>query len=185
MDKLDKETWEDYAFRNNLYKIQYSYKDINVIDNIIIPTYDDDGYRMTSKQYLDNFFYYFGYSQPSFYVFIMYELHNLKTYYNGKRYNDMIILSSEMIEKGGKNLLTPENMSEQFDKDEKRQKWLLKELEFWEKKYKYEENQKFKDNKKRIKDRIELYQKYLKNKDIETQIIELEQKLNKLKSEII
>ena len=76
-------------------------------------------------------------------------------------------------------------MSEQFDKDEKRQKWLLKELEFWEKKYKYEENQKFKDNKKRIKDRIELYQKYLKNKDIETQIIELEQKLNKLKSEII
>ena len=212
MDKLDKETWEDYAFRNNLYKIQYSYKDINVIDNIIIPTYDDDGYRMTSKQYLDNFFYYFGYSQPSFYVFIMYELHNLKTYYNGKRYNDMIILSSEMIEKGGKNLLTPENMSEQFDKDEKRQKWLLKELEFWGKQYKYEEGikinlnilnyqkekQKREDNKKRIselkanisethKEQLEeIFNRIRENiKDIETQIIELEQKLNNLKSEII
>ena len=103
MDKLDKETWEDYAFRNNLYKIQYSYKDINVIDNIIIPNHKEKwiGYNMTAKQYLDNFFAYFGNSQPSFHEFIMYELYNLKTYYNGKRYNDDIILSLEMIEKGG------------------------------------------------------------------------------------
>ena len=38
------------------------------------------------------------------------------------------------------------------------------------------------------KDRINLYQKYqkyLKNKDIQTQITELEQKLTKLKSEIV
>ena len=160
-------------------------------------------------------------------------------------------------------------MSEQFDKDKKRQKWLLKELEFWKKQYYYEKEihnkvvilqreeakQKREDNKKRIselianisethkeqleeifniirenkynsniliedkyikneidnqtivnmreddqrikndeqrikheknkKNRIELYQKYLKIKDIETQIIELEQKLNNLKSEII
>ena len=42
--------------------------------------------------------------------------------------------------------------------------------------------------KKRIlkkKERVELYQKYLKNKEIKTQITELEEKINKLKGEII
>ena len=80
MDKLDAESWEDYAFRNNLYKIKYSYKDVSVIDDIIIPT-DTLTYRhYNAKQYISNINENYG-VRPSFLEFIMYELYNFKTYY--------------------------------------------------------------------------------------------------------
>ena len=58
--------------------------------------------------------------------------------------------------------------------------WLEKKKDWREKE---EEQKKEKQTKK--KERVELYQKYLKNKDIQTQIMELEQKINKLKGEIV
>jgi len=255
MDKLDTESWEDYAFRNNLYKIKYSDKDVSVIVDIIIPTHTKITCRhYVAKQYIDYIDIY-CHERPGFLEFIMYEIYKFKTYYKLQTYDDAIKVS-------------PEHMSEQVDKDRKRRWWLFKEMYFWERQYgnkvkedgkEKEKNrilneQKNEDNKTRFielkanisethkeqleeiicimkttnirflegidknyfrkneeqewnkeydeklrikqveidrktalekKDRIELYQKYLKNKDIQTQIIELEQKLTKLKSEIV
>jgi hypothetical protein len=53
--------------------------------------------------------------------------------------------------------------------------------EYWCNKEKEKENEK---NQKK-KERVELFQKYLKNKDIQSQIIELEKKIIQLKSEIV
>ena len=253
MDKLDTETWEDYAFRNNLYKINYSVKNVSVIDDIIIPSYAKITYRHDDATYcikiIDK-----GYRErPSFLEFIMYELNNFKTYYKLQTFNDEIKVK-------------PELMSEQVDKDKKRQNWLLGQMKFWERenenvkeKNRILNEQKSEDIKTRFielkanisethkeqleeiicimkttsisirflegidknpygknywkehkkefdeewrligikssfdfvlekRDRINLYQKYqkyLKNKDIQTQITELEQKLTKLKSEIV
>ena len=78
MDKLDTESWEDYAFRNNLYKIKYSYKDVSVIDDIIIPTHTKITYRhCDAKQYIGNVDVNIG-TRPSFLEFIMYEIYNFK-----------------------------------------------------------------------------------------------------------
>jgi len=41
------------------------------------------------------------------------------------------------------------------------------------------------ENKQKKKERVELYEKYLKNKEIQAQIMELEQKINQLKGEIV
>ena len=253
MDKLDTESWEDYAFRNNLYKINYFVKDVSFINDIIIPTHPKISYRYNDATYcikmIDTGFR----ERPNFLEFIMYELYNFKTYYKLQTFNDEIKVK-------------PEHMSEQVDKDKKRQNWLLGQMKFWERenenakeekrilneqksediktrfielkanisethkeqleeiicimkttsisirflegidknpfgKNRQQEQNKEYDEKYRIekvetarkkveekKDRINLYQKYqkyLKNKDIQTQITELEQKLTKLKSEIV
>ena len=39
MDKLDNETWEEYALRHNLFKIKYTDADNSIIDDIYIPDY--------------------------------------------------------------------------------------------------------------------------------------------------
>jgi len=251
MDKLDTESWEDYAFRNNLYKIKYSYKDVSVIDDIIIPNHTkmsfDCGHRYDAKYYIDKIDVNIG-IRPSFLEFIMYELYNFKTHYKLRTFNDAIKVN-------------PEHMSEQVDKDKKRQDWLLGQMDFWEreeekdrilkeqkhediktrfielkanisethkeqleeifcimkttnnirflegtnknpymknyreecfkeraKTYRPEKDEEDRKLKLEKTDRINLYQKYqkyLKNKDIQTQIIELEQKLTKLKREIV
>ena len=36
MDKLDNETWEEYALRHNLFKIKYTDADNSIIDDIYI-----------------------------------------------------------------------------------------------------------------------------------------------------
>jgi len=238
MNKLDDESWDDYAFRNNLYKIKYSYKDVNIIDDIIIPNHTKVTRRhYDSIWYINNIDINIG-TRPSFLEFIMYELYNLKKKYNlGCYYDNDIIRRSE-------------NNTEQREKDSKRQNWLLKELAFLEKIYdedekkekekEKEKEKKREDNKKRFfelktnisethkeqldefltiirvtsiqylegdtkykvdwkdfcketekkvetqkKERIELYQKYVKNKVIQAQITELEQKINQLKCEIV
>ena len=268
MDKLDTESWEDYAFRNNLYKINYFVKDVSVINDIIIPTHPKISYRYNDATYcikmIDTGFR----ERPNFLEFIMYELYNFKTYYKLQTFNDEIKVK-------------PEHMSEQVDKDKKRQNWLLGQMKFWERENENAKEEKrilneqksediktrfielkanisethkeqleeifcimkttnigflegidknirflegidknpygknfFEEHKKELdeykkeldkrwrlisikssedfalekKNRIELYQKYqkyLKNKDIQTQITELEQKLTKLKSEIV
>ena len=81
MDKLDTESWEDYAFRNNLYKIKYSYKDVSVIDDIIIPTHTKITYRhcdaKETQRIISNINANYG-VRPSFLEFIMYEIYNFK-----------------------------------------------------------------------------------------------------------
>ena len=254
MDKLDTESWEDYAFRNNLFLVKYSDNEKKIVSDVRIPIHTNITYR-----HYDATRYYYEITmykdRPSFLEFIMYEIYNFKTYYKLQTFNDEIKVK-------------PEHMSEQVVKDKKRRQWLFGEMYFWERQYltKMRENEKeneknrilneqknedkktrfielkanisethkeqleeiicimkntnirflegidknyFRKNealewkketdekrkieevetdRKRVgekKDRIELYQKYLKNKDIQTQIIELEQKLTKLKSEIV
>ena len=40
MNKLDNETWEDYAFRNELFIIVYDENDKSIIRDVIIPIHD-------------------------------------------------------------------------------------------------------------------------------------------------
>ena len=114
MDKLDTETWEDYAFRNNLYKIKYCYKDVSVIVDITVPTHTKiTRYDYSETQHMnDNIKLNIGF-RPSFLEFILYELYNLKKYYGLWDIHSCI----------------------KVDKDKKRQQWLLSEKSFWEKQY--------------------------------------------------
>ncbi len=115
MDKLDTETWEDYAFRNNLYKIKYCYKDVSVIVDITVPTHTKitrTDYTKTQRM-IDNINLNIC-VRPSFLEFILYELYNLKKYF------------------GLWDILSCINVY----KDKKRQQWLLSEKSFWEKQYK-------------------------------------------------
>jgi hypothetical protein len=234
MDKLDNESWEEYAFRNNLFIIKY--KDNKIIDDINIPTHT----YINSRHYNAETYYNrvnFGQSHYiSFLDFIMYELYNLKNKYKLWQFNDCIKV---------------EQMTKELEEDINRQNWLKTQLIYWEKKYvDYEKSVKEKTEKKKIDDkiryfelkktisethkeqldelliivrsiplymlegevksnlysenvwderekeekkknqtkkieRIELYQKYLKKKEIQSQIMDLEQKLNQLKSQIV
>uniref|UniRef100_A0A6C0HGK1 Uncharacterized protein n=1 Tax=viral metagenome TaxID=1070528 RepID=A0A6C0HGK1_9ZZZZ len=254
MDKIDSETWEEYAFRNNLFVIKYVKKvrkyvdkenkilEERIIDDITIPihtnlkprNYDANGYNTSITIYGNEI------SNIGFMDFIMYELYNLRTRYNLGCFSDRITTFK----------------LEEREEDINRQDWLFKQLAYWEKKYVDNEREKKETNEKRLvdtktryfelkttisethkeqldellaivryssipvlegelkvkgniyseeywlekkkkeeekekekqtkkKERVELYQKYLKNKDIQTQIMELEQKINQLKGEIV
>lgn len=253
MDKLDSETWEEYAFRNNLFVIKYIKKvrkyvdkenkilEEKIIDDITIPIhtnlkpryYDANGYNNTITIYGNEI------SNIGFMDFIMYELYNLRTKYK-------LICYSVRISK-----VDLDKMTKEREEDINRQDWLFKQLTYWENKYVDNEREKKETNEKRLvdtktryfelktiisethkeqldellaimrcssipvlegeiksniyseeywrekekekekekqtkkKERVELYQKYLKNKDIQSQIMELEQKINQLKGEII
>jgi len=259
MDKIDSETWEEYAFRNNLFVIKYVKKvrkyvdkenkilDERIIDDITIPihtnlkprNYDANGYNTSITIYGNEI------SNIGFMDFIMYELYNLRTRYNLGWFSDRI------------TTFKLDQMAKEREEDINRQDWLFKQLAYWEKKYVDNEKEKKETNEKRLvdtktryfelkttisethkeqldellaivrgslsisvlegeikvkgniyseeywlekkkkeeekekekqtkkKERVELYQKYLKNKDIQTQIMELEQKINQLKGEIV
>jgi hypothetical protein len=231
MDKLDNETWEDYAFRNNLFSIKYADKEKTVIDDINIPIHTNLSQRHYDAEVYHNRIGFGGYI--CFIDFIMSELYNLRNKYNTGCYSAPI----QMII----------NMTKEREEDIHRQNWLYRQLAYWENKYTenerdkkerergkkqkeknryfeikttiseshkeqldellsiirgssiqllegeiksniyseeywFEIERKEKENKKK---RIELYQKYLKNKEIKTQIMELEQKLNQLKGQIV
>ena len=236
MDKLENESWEDYAFRYNLYKIIYSDKEHRIIDDIHIPKH-----TILTKRNYDSFTY-INKMGFSFLDYIMHELYILRNTYNLSNYQDIIYHTDFTMHRYSENIL------EQRQKDQKRQEWLLKELLFWETKYtEKEKNDKEKAKEQKIEDenkkkryielkllisetckeeleeliaivkstrsdpinylegtnivynkkdaderkekdkkrRIELYQTYLKNIEIKSQIMELEEKINQLKNKII
>ena len=77
---------------------------------------------------------------------------------------------------------------EGIDKNCFRKNEALERKKEMDEKYRIEDVETARKKVEEKKDRINLYQKYqkyLKNKDIQTQIIELEEKLTKLKSEIV
>lgn len=252
MDKLENETWEEYAFRNDLFKIKYADKENTVIEDINIP----DHTRLRSRHcepltYVGTVNGYGIHAKASFLDFIMRDLYCLSLKYNLKFNKKCYSTPIPMII----------NMTKEREEDMNRQKWLFKQLDYWDKKneenkrYEHikninatrEKNAKAENAKERylalksiiaethqaqldelltllieypqpppnlekayntydeyLKDkitktieeesnkikkerieRIELYEKYLKNKDIRNQIIELEQKLNQLKCQIV
>lgn len=54
MDKLDNETWNNYAFRNNLFLIKYNDKDKKFINDITIPIHTNVSPRHTDYNYYHN-----------------------------------------------------------------------------------------------------------------------------------
>ena len=233
MDKLDNETWEDYAFRNNLFVIKYGNKAKTVIDDINIPIHTNLSERHYDAEVYHNRIGFGDSRYLCFIDFIMSELYNLRNKYITGSYDSPI----QMII----------DITKEREEDINRQKWLFKQLAYWEQIYmeneiekKHKENERILNSKARYfelktilsethkeqldelltiirgssipllegeierniyseaywrerdiekkqkkKERIELYEKYLKNKEIQTQIMELEQKLNQLKSQIV
>ena len=225
MNKLDNETWDEYALKNNLFKIKYTDNDKQIIHDICIPnpniinniTYDW-GYYMSCV--------YGGYNghHAGFLEFIMHELYTLRDKYKTGCYSSPI----QMII----------NMTNEREEDIHRQKWLFKELPFWERKYwessrckvikDKEQNDKEQIIQREIdknrylelkaiisktheeqldelislskhvepilrseqiqiekKERIKLYQDFMKNKKIHLEISILEEKINQLKEELV
>ena len=245
MDKLDNETWEDYAFRTNLFLIKYADKEKTVIDDIKMPNHTNLNQKHKHYDAAD-YHHRIGFGNSSyigFIDFIMSELYNLRDKYKTVCYNTPIAKGQQM--------------TKEREEDIHRQQWLFVQLAYWENKYienerdkkTIERNKKLKEidvknryfeikttiseshkeqldellaiirsvgecsiqrlegeiksnmyseeywcekEKKKEKEkelkkkkRIELYEKYLKNKDIQTQIMELEQKLTQLKEQIV
>jgi hypothetical protein len=235
MDKLENETWEEYAFRNNLFVIKYADKEKMTIDDITIPIHTNVDSRHTySNDYHSKVNYSSNtYTKIGFMDFIMHEIYNLRDKYKTGCY--------------GTPISKVELMTKEREEDIHRQNWLFKQMDYWENKStektkeilkeRKEKDERLVDVKKRYfelkatiseshkeqldellaivrgssipllegiysekkdwreerekentqkkKERVELYQKYLKNKEIQTQIMELEQKLNQLKSQIV
>jgi hypothetical protein len=236
MDKSENETWEEYAFRNNLFVIKYSDKEKTTIDDITMPIHTNLNQKHYNAEVYHNRINFGETSYVCFIDFIMSELYNLRNKYKLFSYCDQILCTKV------------EPITKEREEDILRQIWLFKQLAYWEKKYNEKktvdvkpvdvknrylelkstisESHKeqldellaivrggslfiqqlegeYKSNMysgdywctkekeieyekiKKKKERVELYQKYLKNKEIKTQIMELEQKINQLKGEIV
>ena len=267
MDKLENETWDDYALRNNLFKIKFAEKDgKNTINGVKIPNntvlndnsiYTKRSYEKATSRVLSD---YDGYiTDIGFMDFILYEIYNLI-----KKYEE-----SESVMGWTTLIAKVEHMTKEREEDINRQIWLFEQRHYWNKKLMEVKKEKEKEIEKNIekykadyiivknryfelkttlsekhkeqldellkiirgssisrlececvgpvclcddlkernrlwtktyneeiaierietnkrkKYQIELYEKYLKNKDIQTQIIELEQKINQLKDQIV
>lgn len=226
MDKLETETWEEYAFKNNLFKIRYSVKEPHIINDVIIP----DATILNDRHC--NWGYYMNcingsYGKVGFLDFIMHEIYTLRDKYKTGFYCCTIQLV--------------EHMEKEREDDIERQKWLFKEEAFWEKQwfqktmslakapYINEEQKEVLRREKEERDkqryhelksiisethkepleellalfthiqpalrneirqaesqeRIKVYQNYLKNKDVLSKIVELQQQINQLKDELV
>ena len=207
MDKLENETWEDYAFRNELFIIVYEDKEKQIIGDVCLANPDKyDSYPsvcfMIWRKIQDIRIKYdipdqvaecndkrFSYSaialmsdkdkerQKKLYElkqFWIKKQENIQfTKYN--RRNELIQIISETHKEQLEELLSlgilyskPPYNTPEYNKCEANRK---KEEEETKNKYK--------------KERIEIYQKYMKNKELQTQINELEQKINQLKGQIV
>jgi len=117
MDKLETETWEEYAFKNKLFKIIYADKEQHVIKDVIIPDstvlndrHCDWGYYMNCVNG--------SYGKVGFLDFIMHEIYTLRDKYKTGFYCCSIQLVQQM--------------TKEREDDIERQKWLFKEEAFWE-----------------------------------------------------
>jgi hypothetical protein len=215
MDKLENETWEEYAFRHELFEIRYADKEQQIIDDVCLPNPDDK---------------FLTYNETNFTTIIWNKIQEIKRKYKMNGYDCNMNGFSYAAER------------RLIREDDERQKKLYALKRFWESKEKdiiaayklkrynryieltkiisethkeefeevlsmcviipyppentkeYQEYKEYQDKrqekrqekiKKEKKKRIELYEKYLKNKEIRLQIIELQQKINQLTCELV
>ena len=194
MNKLENETWEDYAFRNELFIIVYDENDKSIIRDVIIPIHDKIIDYDTSDRYttqIDKLLSICGkhnllpeteedfkkrqrlYDLKRFWTAeekkIM-PINRLKMY---NRYKELITKISETNKDDLEELLNiksthpPEGTPEHKD---------------WLRRQKYSCSERFINDSKK---RIEMYNIYIKNKEIYRQINEMEEKIKQLKSGII
>jgi hypothetical protein len=211
MDKFENETWEDYAFRHELFNVIYADKEKEIIADVWLPNPD----KYYSHVFGDPQFTYIIWNKIEE-IRIKYDIPNrvadcndtrfscraiglmsnedkerqntlyaLKRFWETKwkniclkkykRYNELIKTISETHKEQLDELLLlqplyarpPGETKEYQEYRDAREK---------EEKYIVEKNK---------KERIELYQKYLKKKEIRLQIIELHQKINQLTLELV
>ena len=195
MNKLDNETWEDYAFRNELFIIVYDENDKSIIRDVIIPIHDKIIDYDTSDRYttlIDKLLSIFGKhnllpeTEEDFKKRL--RLYDLKRYWTVEEKKIMPINRLKMYNRY-KELITKISKTHKDELEE-----LLKikshgyppdgtpEHKDWMHGHKYNCSERFKNDAKK---RIEMYNIYMKNKEIYRQINEMEEKIKQLKSDII
>ncbi len=126
MDKLDTETWEEYAFRNNLFVVKYSDNENKIISDVIIPIHTN----ISDCNYTPDIFKSYWYkinilgnasSDLGFVDFIFYELVKLKDKYK--------LLDVKTV------IPKVEQMTKEREDDISRQGWLYCQLSYWDTKY--------------------------------------------------
>lgn len=217
MDKLENESWDEYAFRNELFIINYVDKEKQIIEDIRYPnpdklffknkyinlnferltrdlifeikekykmnghdcSVDCGGFSAAALKRLSKEDYerqQILFSQKRFWDRKgkdIVDYNRLKSY---NRWNELIKIISETHKEQLEELLSMVDIMEIPSPPENTKEY----KEF--KEYQQKKNEK-KDKLK--KERIDLYHKYMKNKEVRLQIIELEQKISNLKSELI
>ena len=192
MNKLDNETWEDYAFRNELFIIVYDENDKSIIRDVIIPIHDKIIDNDTSDRYTtlidklipidcrnDPF--------PEEKLKKRRRLYDLRRFWAVEEKKIMPINRLKMYNRY-KELVT--KISETH-KDELEELLNIKsnyppsgtpDYDDWLHGHKYICSERFKNDSKK---RVEMYNTYMKNKEIYRQINEMEEKIKQLKSGIM
>jgi hypothetical protein len=193
MNKLDNETWEDYAFRNELFIIVYDENDKSIIRDVIIPIHDKIIYNDTSDRYttlIDKLLSIIPKILPETeeYFKKRVRLYDLKRFWTVEEKKIMPINRLKMYNRY-KELKTKISETHKDELDE-----LLNiksgghppdgtpDYDDWLHGHKYNCSERFKNDAKK---RIEMYNIYMKNKEIYRQINEMEEKIKQLKSDII
>ena len=193
MNKLDNETWEDYAFRNELFIIVYDENDKSIIRDVIIPIHDKIIYNDTSDRYttlIDKLLSIknnpFPETEENYKKRL--RLYDLKRFWTVEEKKIMPINRLKMYNRY-KELKT--KISETH-KDELEELLNIKsgghppdgtpDYDDWLHGHKYNCSERFNNVAKK---RIAMYNTYMKNKEIYRQINEMEEKIKQLKSDII
>jgi len=126
MDKLDTETWEDYAFRNNLFLVKYSDNEKKIVSDVCIPIHTNITECNYHPDIVKSYLYKINIlgnasCDIGFMDFIVYELVKLKDKYGLK---DV----TTVIPKGDK-------ATNEREDDIDRQDWLYCQLSYWDTKY--------------------------------------------------
>lgn len=194
MNKLDNETWEDYAFRNELFIIVYDDNDKSIIRDVIIPIHDkiidydaSDRYttlidklipidcrndpfpeeKLKKRRRLYDLRQFWAVEEKK----IM-PINRLKMY---NRYKELVTKISETHKDELEELLNikshghPPSGTPEYDDWERSQ-------------HTYNCSERFKNDSNK---RVEMYNTYMKNKEIYRQINEMEEKIKQLKSGIM
>lgn len=198
MDKLENESWADYAFKHEAFYIEFADKDNQIIDDVhFVDPENNKGtaiiwrkivelakkYKLRGWQY-DRY----GFLPSALKIMNtedieqhkkLYDLYQflqpIEKDYQLKKYNRYM----ELIK------IISETHKESFEELSKIG-YIKPPYIPWDKEFAEESNKRSSEKFTREKlERVEIYQKYLKNNEIRSQINELEQKINKLKGEIV
>lgn len=184
MDRLilKNETWEEYVFRKDLYKVVYEPGPGNIIKNGYIPS--ENSYAMNELYLLRDKYKMYRYDNHDPKKFtkedIIYHdwLISRKSICDKNRL-ELFRVQRKMDDNRYKELVTIISETHKEHLDELIQLISKVGLEYIDEKRHNEKYQKIIDK------NIELYNKYMKNKELVVQIKELEIKLNELKSKLI
>lgn len=212
MDKLENESWADCAFKHEAFYIVYADKEEQIIDDVRFADPEKKYYYLYTTEYGNHSGTEIIWRKIQE-IAQKYRLDGRQYDTNGFSFSSQKIMNTEDIERQ-KKLYTLYQFWQTKEKDYRVKKYnrymeLIKIISETHKEefeelskiahiipplsdtIKYQETRK-ESNKRYTKkltreklERVEIYKKYLKNNEIRSQINELEQKINKLKGEIV